>query len=158
MGLVLELEGPPGHVFAEIVRLLPDGRNWLISDPEGAVVIAREEGNLVREAIFTALDDGTYDIEVLAGMGVSEIALQGLVGTALFACVLAIVGAWIWGPTGLMGLAVGVCLAGTVPAMVLAVGQRMLDPGRDAGAEKQLERAMRMAIAECKRAKLVSVE
>ncbi|MEZ4318462.1 MAG: hypothetical protein R3F61_13200 [Myxococcota bacterium] len=151
----LELDGPPGQVFAEIVRLMPDGRQWLVSDPDGPVVIARDEGRLVREAILTALDDGTYDIELLASSGVSELALQVLVAAALCACLMAIAGTWLWGPGGLIGLMLGVTLAGSIPSMVLAVGQRMLDPGRDASAEKHLERAMRFAIAECQRARLL---
>lgn len=155
MALVVEIDGPPGEVFTEVVRLLPDGRQWLVSDPAGAIVIAREERSLVREAILTTLDDGTFDIEVLASNGVSELALQALVGGALLTCLLSVGATWLWGPGGLMGLVLGVCLAGTLPAMVLAVGQQALDPGRDAAAEKQLERALRFAIAQCQRATLV---
>lgn len=156
MSFTIALEGPTEEVFSELVRSLPDGSRWMVSATQGSVIIAREESRLVREAILTQLEDGRYDLEVLASEGVDELALQLLVGAALLSCLLAIIGTWLWGPGGWLGLLVGVVFAGTIPAMVLAVGQRMLDPGRDVAAEDQLQRAVRMAIAQCDRAQLLS--
>jgi len=156
VSFTVALDGPSEEVFSELVRSLPDGSRWMFSATQGSVIIAREESRLVREAILTKLEDGRYDLEVLASAGVNELALQVLVGAALLSCVMAITGTWLWGPEGWLGLLVGVVFAGTIPAMVLAAGQRVLDPGRDEAAEEQLQRAVRMAIAQCDRARLLS--
>lgn len=149
MGLVIRIDGHPGRAFASAIRRLPDGARWIFSDLDGAVVIAREDGELLREAILSPRDEqpGTFDVECLASGGVSEAALLALVGVAGLACLFGVFAAWWWGPGGLMGLVLGVCLAGGLPSVVLALGQRALDPGRDAGAEAQLERAVRFAVA-----------
>ncbi len=159
--LRVEVEGPPGEAFQEIVRLLPDARQWLVSDPSRPVVIARDDSETVRELIFAAPEapdppDGPWQLEVLASSGVSELVLQGLVGAALASGLLALGVTWVWGPGGWMGLALGVGFGGSTPAVVMAIGQRFVDPGRDEAAEKQLERAVRFAIAQCDKAEVVS--
>jgi hypothetical protein len=157
MGLVLQLEGHPGQAFAEVVRLLPDGADWLLSDLEGTVVIARSDGEqLLREAILSPVEDrpGTWEVECLASPGVHELALQGLVATAVVSSPLAVLAVWWAGYGGLMGLIFGVCVAGGVPSIVMAIGQRLIDPGRDVRAEAQLERALRYAVAQAPRATL----
>ena len=155
MALILRIEGDPSERFAQVIRALPDGQTWLVSDRKGAVVIARNEGTLLREAIFSESDDGTWDVECLASEGVSELALQVLVAAALLTCFVAIAVVWWIGVEGLGGLVVGVVAACTLPAFVLAVGQWLLDPGRDVGAEAHLERAMRFAVAQVPGADLV---
>lgn len=149
MSLVLHVDGHPGQAFAAVVRELPDGATWLLSDLEGAVIIARSEGDVLREAILWPVEGspGSYDIECLVSAGVSELSLQILVGLAGATCILSIVGVWLSGVPGLWGLILGICMAGAMPSLVLAVGQRILDPGRDGPAEAQLERALRFAAA-----------
>lgn len=163
MPLRIAVEGPPGEVIQEIVRLLPDARKWLVSDPDRPVVIARDDSEVVRELIFAAPeapdpDDGPWELEVLASRGVNELVLQGLVGLALAAGVGALVAMWVWGPGGWMGVVLGIGFGGSLPAVVMAIGQQLVDPGRDAAAEKQLERAVRFAIAQCDRAVVVEAD
>ena len=153
--------GPPGEVVQEIVHLLPDSSGWLVSDPSRPVIIARDDTDRVRELIFAAPEepdppDGPWELEVLASAGVDELVLQALVGVALAAGLLALGAMWIWGPGGWMGLALGVGFGGSLPAVVMAIGQRWVDPGRDLATETQLERAVRFAIAQCDRASIVS--
>lgn len=155
MPLQLRIEGDPGERFAQVIRALPDGQSWLVSDQKGAVVIARNEGVLLREAIFSEADDGTWDVECLASEGVSELALQALVASSLLTCFTAIGLVWWLGIEGLIGLVAGVVAACTLPAFVLAIGQWLLDPGRDVGAEAHLERAMRFAVAQVPGADLI---
>lgn len=147
MALRIRIDGHPGRRFAEVIRALPDGRSWLVSDVEGAVVIARSEGALLREAILSEGDAGTWDVECLASEGVSELALQALVLTAIVAAVTALFAVWWAGYDGVFGLLVGFGAAAMLPALVLAVGAPFVDPGRDEGAEAHLERALRFAIA-----------
>ena len=78
MALRIRFDGHPGQRFAQVIRALPDGRSWLVSDVEGAVVIARSEGDLLREAILSEGETGEWDVECLASEGVSELALQAL--------------------------------------------------------------------------------
>lgn len=147
MSLRVRIDGHPGQRFAEVIRALPDGRSWLVSDVEGAVVIARSEGVLLREAILSESDDGTWDVECLASEGVSELALQALVFSAIVTAAVALFAVWWAGFDGVMGLMLGFAAAASLPALVLAIGGRFVDPGRDAGAEAHLERALRFAIA-----------
>lgn len=156
MTMPLEFEGDPGPVFASVIRALPNGRDWLVSDVAGAVVIARCEDTMVREAILSVDENGAYEVQCLASEGVDEFRLELLVIAALVSCALSIVGTWFLGPSGMLGLVVGVVFAGTVPAMVLAIGQQLLDPGRDAGAEAQLERALRYSIAQTPAVRLLN--
>ena len=140
-------EGSPGEGFTRVIRHLPDQRDWLVSDPERPVVLARSEGELIREVVLTVQGEGPHDLEWHASRGVVEWHLQALVAVALIACIGSLAAAWWWFPHDVMGLMLGLVLAATVPNGVMAVGQRVVDPGRDLAAEAQLERALRYSVA-----------
>lgn len=159
MPLVLEIDGAPGEVFSRIVRALPDGHHWLVSDPDGRVVIARIEGEeLFRELILSPRDDGRFDVEALASRGVSEFAVMALVALAITASLVAITWLWFNGPSGRMGFALGMVMALGVPSGVIALGQRFVDPGREPLAERNLERAVRHATATLSDARWINTD
>jgi hypothetical protein len=159
MGLNIQLDGHPGQAFEQVIRALPDGRSWMLSDLEGRVIIARHEGEeLFREAILSAGETNGWDVECLASKGVSEFAVMGLVGLAIASSLGAVVWVWLYGPSGVLGFALGMVLASGVPSGVITIGQRILDPGREERAERNLQRAVRHAVAVVPTATLVSTD
>lgn len=159
MSMTLRMEEHPGETFARVIRALPDGRHWLISDLEGRVVIARNEGEeLFREAILSETDDGLWDVECLASRGVSEAVIMGLVALAVTSSIATLAWMRVYGPPGFGGLVYGLVLALTVPAGVITIGRRVVDPGREERVERNLERALRFAIAQVSGVTLVVTE
>ncbi|MCA9568456.1 MAG: hypothetical protein KC656_11460, partial [Myxococcales bacterium] len=93
-------------------------------------------------------DGTTWDVECLASRGVSELTIMALVALAILSSIATLVWVWTYGPPGFGGLVYGLVLALTVPAGVITIGRRVIDPGREPRAERNLERAMRFAIAQ----------
>lgn len=154
----IAFDGPPGPTFHDVIRALPDGRAWLVSDPTGRVVIARSEGaELVREVILSSDEEG-WTLECLASRGVSELAVMALVGAALGSSILALAWSWFAGPDGALGFALGLVLALGVPSGVIVLGRGLIDPGRDQRAERNLERAVRHAVATVSAATLLNTD
>lgn len=159
MPLTIRLAEPAGETFAQVIRHLPDGRDWLVSDPTGPVVIARNEGEeVVREAILSRLEEETddvWDLECLASRGVPELFIVGLVALALASSIATLIWMRLNGPPGVGGLVYGLVLALTVPAGVITLGRRLVDPGRESRVEQNLERALRFAVAQVPGASIV---
>ena len=136
--LYVTLGGHGGHSFSQLIRALPDGEQWLISDPQGSVVIARSEGEVIREAICAPVDGNLFEIECLASRPVDLLLLQGLVAGALFAGAIAVGVTWWAELPGIWGVLAGISVAGAVPSMILALGQRFLVPEREHALEHEL--------------------